>query len=325
MITMKNNTFEEIGKIILNANKILLYPHVNMDGDTLGSSAALCKALRDAGKECYVLIEDDIPANLLFLDKGYCTFDQSIIKKADLSICIDCGDENRFLMRKDKFKQGKKSICIDHHRTTTPYCDMNYIDADSSATGELIYQLLVVMGLPIDKEIGEALFAAITTDTGNFKYSNTTKRTHEIVAALYDAGISSNDVCVELYENVRMERILIENKVLSTMSTVSGGKGVIAYCTQEMLAETNARMDETENVVQKLRSISGVEVAGFIKENGENDVKVSLRSKKFVDVAAIAAEFGGGGHKRAAGFSLHCSLTEAFDCVREKITDSLGK
>lgn len=322
---MKNNTFEEIGNVIAKAKKILLYPHVNMDGDTLGSSVALCKALREAGKECYILIEDDIPANLVFLDKGYCTFDQNIMKKPDLSICIDCGDESRFLMRKDKFKQAKKSLCIDHHRTTTPYCDYNYIDADSAATGELIYQLLCAMELPIDKEIGEALFAAITTDTGNFKYSNTTKKTHEIAAALYDAGINSNDVCVELYENVRMERILIENKVLGTMSTICGGKGVIAYCTQDMLKETNALMDETENVVQKLRSISGVEVAGFIKENGENDVKVSLRSKKYVDVAAIAAEFGGGGHCRAAGFSLNCTMTEAFDRVTEKITDSLGK
>lgn len=287
VMTMKNNTFEEIGNIIKKANKILLYPHVNMDGDTLGSSAALCKALRNAGKECYVLIEDDIPENLKFLDKGYCTSDQNIFKKTDLSICIDCGDETRFMMRKEKFKQGKKSICIDHHRTTTPYCDYNYIDADSAATGELIYQLLLTMELPIDKEIGEAIFAALTTDTGNFKYSNTTKRTHEIAAALYDAGINSNDVCVEIYENVRIERILIENKVLGTLSTLCGGKVAVAYCTQEMLKETNAFMDETENVVQKLRSISGVEVAAFIKEVSADTVKVSLRSKKPVTLLQL--------------------------------------
>lgn len=322
---MKNNTFEEIAKIISKADKILLYPHVNMDGDTLGSSVALCKALRKAGKTCYVLIEDKIPANLAFLDRDYCTSDQNIVKKADLSVCIDCGDASRFVQRKDKFEAAKKSVCIDHHRTTVPYCDYNYIDSTAAATGELIYQLLEVMGAEIDKEMGEALFAAITTDTGNFKYSNTTKQSHEITAKLYDAGIDSNGICVELYENVRMERILIENKALSTLSTICDGKGAIAYVTQDMLAETGALMDETENVVQKLRSISGVEVAAFIKEISAEQVKVSMRSKKYADVAAIAESCGGGGHVRAAGFTLNCDLTTAFDLIKDKITDSLGK
>lgn len=132
---MKNNTFEEIAKIISKADKILLYPHVNMDGDTLGSSVALCKALRKAGKTCYVLIEDKIPANLAFLDRDYCTSDQNIVKKADLSVCIDCGDASRFVQRKDKFEAAKKSVCIDHHRTTVPYCDYNYIDSTATGNG----------------------------------------------------------------------------------------------------------------------------------------------------------------------------------------------
>lgn len=322
---MKNNTFEEIAGVISKAENILLYPHLNMDGDALGSSVALCSALRKQGKNCYVLIEDDIPANLAFLDKGYCTREQNVIPKADLSICIDCGDESRFPKRKDKFKKAKQTICIDHHRTTEPYCDYNYIDAGAGATGELIFKLIKTMGIVIDKECGEAVFSAITTDTGNFCYSNTSKQSHQIVAELYDAGIDTNDICTELYENVRMERILIENKALGTLSTICDGKAVIAYVTQQMLEETGATMDETENVVQKLRSISGVEIAVFIKENGDRSVKVSLRSKKSADVAKIATEFSGGGHSRAAGFSLNCSLTEAFDLVKDRITDSLGK
>lgn len=322
---MKNNTFEEIGNRILKADKILLYPHVNVDGDALGSSVALCRALRNAGKTCYVLMEDDIPANLAFMAKDYCTKDQNIIKKPGLSISIDCGDESRFFARKEKFNAAKHTMCIDHHRTTAPYCEFNYIDSDAAATGELIYELLQTMKLPIDREIGEALFAAIATDTGNFTYSNTSKKTHEIMAKLYDAGIDANETAVELYENVRMERILIQNKALGTLSTICGGKGVIAYVTQDMLAETGALMEETESVVQQLRSINGVEVAAFLKEVEDEKVKVSLRSKKTADVAAIAEAFNGGGHVRAAGFTLECNLTQAFDLVKEKITDSLGK
>ena len=322
---MKNNSFGEIGGLIRKAEKILLFPHVTMDGDTLGSSAALCRALRSLGKECHILIEDDIPGNLAFLDRGYCTFDQNIITKPDLSICIDCGDAGRFFKRKEKFLQSPVNICIDHHRTTEFYCDYNYIDGNAAAAGELIYKLLREMQVDIDKEMGEAIFAAITTDTGNFQYSNTSKETHEITAALYDAGIDTNQVSVALYENNRMEKILIKNRGLNTLTTVCEGKGAIAYVTQQMLAETGALMDETEGVVEELRSIGGVEAAAFLKEVAEDRIKVSMRSKSRVNVADIAHSLGGGGHARAAGFTLHCTLTEAFEMITEKMTDSLGK
>lgn len=320
---MKNNTFEEIGKVIAGAEKILLYPHLHMDGDAMGSAAALCRALRNSGKTCWILIEDAVPANLAFLDRNYCTVDQNIIDRQDLSICIDCGDESRFPGRKKKFKKAKTTVCIDHHATTAQFCDYNYIDKDAAATGQLIYKLIKTMGLVIDREIGEAIFAAITSDTGNFQYSNTSKETHLICAELYDAGIDANKVSVALYENQRIEKLLIRNKTLETMSTVAGGRGVIAYVTRKMLAETGALMEETDSVVQDLRSIGAVEVAALLKEQDDGTVKVSLRSKRLVDVAALSAEMGGGGHSRAAGFSLSCALDEAFDLVQKKMRESL--
>ena len=143
------------------------------------------------------------------------------------------------------------------------------------------------------------------------------------MASLYEVGIDTAGVSVALYENVRLEKMRIKNRVLETMSTICEGRGVIAYVTQDMLKETGALMEETEGIVQELRSIQGVEIAALIKESKSREIRVSLRAKYSADVAAIASAFGGGGHTRAAGCTLHCSLTEAFDILKEKITESL--
>lgn len=322
---MKNNQIELIVNELEQAKTILLFPHVNMDGDTLGSAVALCKALRKKDKDCHVLIEDDIPGNLLFLDNGYCTRDMNILPEQDLSICIDCGDANRFALREEKFNQGKKSICIDHHLTTTKYCDISLVDSDAAATGQLIYEILLALGGEIDREIGEAIFAAITTDTGNFQYSNTTKETHEIVAALYDVGIEPNKVSVCLYENVRLERLLIQNKAMATLTILCNGKVVMAYVTQEMLKEVGASMDETEGVVESLRSINGVEIAAFLKEAEPEKIKISMRAKSQANVSGIAEKIGGGGHAKAAGCTINKNLTEAFDEMKEELLAYMEK
>lgn len=320
---MKNNTLAEIAKTLAEKQNIFIYPHINMDGDALGSAAALCKGLRNLGKNCYILIEDEIPGNLQFLDKGYTTIDRNVMEKPEISICVDCGDEKRFPRRAEAFYAADITVCIDHHATTKFICDYNYVDSSRAATGELIYDLLCEMGVVIDKEIGEAIFAAITTDTGNFQYSNTSRRSHEIMAALYDAGIDANGISIQLYENVRIEKILIKNRVLSTLELLCDGKAAVCYMTEDMLTETGATGDETDGVVQDLRSISGVEIAAFLKEQGEGKIKASLRSKRYADVAAIASGFGGGGHIRAAGCTLECDMVEALNRIKEKIKESL--
>lgn len=319
-----NNTFQEIGNVLLNSENILLYPHLNMDGDAMGSAVALCRVLRSAGKNCYVLIEDKVPDNLAFMDHGYCTIDQNVMGNPDVSVCVDCGDEGRFPARVDKFRTSKLTVCIDHHRTTENFCDYNYVDPGSAATGQLIFKLIKEMNLPIDKETGEALFAAITTDTGNFQYSNTTEETHRIVAELYESGIEANKVSVAIYENNSIQRLMVNGKILETLETILDGKCALCYVTQAMLEETGAMMEETEGIVQQLRALAGVEVAVFLKEKDENTTKVSMRSKSYADVAEIAASFGGGGHVRAAGATINHSVTESLEIIKQKLIESLG-
>ena len=296
-----------------------------MDGDALGSCVALCKALRKKGKVSWILIEDEIPGNLAFLDNGYCTDNQDIISDdmLDCAIAIDCGEVSRFPKRSEKFQKAKVTVCIDHHMTSKPMCDYNYISQEASATGELIFELLKTMNEEPDSEMGEAIFAAITTDSGNFQHNNTTKKTHEIVAELYDWGIDSNKVSVEIYQNVRIEKMIITNRALDHVEIFGDGKIAMAYLTKKELEEVGAESSETEEVINRLRDIKGVEYACFIKEKEEKVIRVSLRAKSSGDVAKIAKAIGGGGHIKAAGATLYMTLEEARELLKKELIKEL--
>lgn len=319
----KNSSLKEMGRELIKADNVLIFPHVLMDGDALGSAAALCHTLRNAGKTAYILTEDPVPAYLTFLDKGYCTDDRNIIPQPDVSIAVDCGDDSRFPKRAKVFHKAKVEMCVDHHRTSQGIYDFNYIDPGAAATGEIIYDLIMAMEEEVTKEAAEAIFAAITTDTGNFQYSNTTRKTHEIVMDLYDRDLDSNRVSVALYENETMEKLLLHSKAMDTLETVYDGKGAIAMVTLDMLRECNAKMEHSEGLVETIRSIKGVEVAVLLKENGPELVKVSMRSKERVDVADIGEKYQGGGHKRAAGCTLYKPLHEVREIMIEELKSVL--
>lgn len=319
----KNSTLKEMAEILSASGSVLLFTHINMDGDTLGSSAALCAALRKLGKQAHILIEDDVPAFLRFLDKGYCSYDVEVIENPDVCLCIDCGDVGRFKKRKDKYFEGKQKGCIDHHVTTEPFADFNFIDPKAAATGEIIFDLIKILGVEIDIDIAAAIFAAITTDTGNFQYSNTTRKTHLIAAELIDCGLNPNEVSVALYQNNRLEKLVLQTAVLQGLEVFSEGRGAICGITKRMLKDTQGKMEETEGVIEIIRSISGIEVAAFVKEIGEETCKVSMRSKNFVNVAEMSKRFQGGGHARAAGFTVQQSFEETKETVRALVSQYL--
>lgn len=332
-----NSTLSEIAEELKGAGKkVALFPHENMDGDALGSCIALAHVLESMGNDCGIIVSEDIPGNLMFLDyddelKNYkfCTRDMKGYASCDISILIDSGELKRIPKREECFLGAKKKICIDHHATTEPFCDLNYIDPESAATGQLIFELIKIL---IEKEsnrvnldsrvkskIADAIFTAITTDTGDFQYSNTQKLSHQIVAELYDWGLDANKVSIEIYANNRLERLKVSAEVISKAELLCDGKVALAYCSQEMLRSTGAKMEETEWIASDLRGIQGVEVAIFLKEE-QSRIKVSLRSKRYYDVASLAKEFGGGGHVRASGYNRSCTLDEAINEIKDRIT-----
>lgn len=322
----KNDSLAAIGEALLAANSVLILPHVLMDGDAMGSAAALCAALREKGRDCHILVEDKLPDYLTFLDEDY-TLDVEDWKRQgrippDVSLCIDCGEEHRFPLRAEAFRAGRTKICLDHHRSSPGIGDLNYIDPGAAATGEIVYDLLRAAGLAVDERIANALFAAITTDTGNFQYSNTTARSHEIVVELYGCGLRSHEVSVALYENESLAKMKLHSALIESAEKFANGEGAVTTLTQEMLAATATRMEDSEGVVGALRSIRGVQVAVFLKEQEDGSVKVSLRSKERGDVATLSEKFGGGGHLRAAG----CTIKgQTLDEVRTLMIDEVTK
>ncbi len=333
-----NSSLNEIAEILRGAKKIALFPHVNMDGDALGSCVALSEVLSCMDKDCKIVVSESIPDNLIFLDANYegehySTIDLESQMDSDVSVLIDSGELKRIPGREECFLSGKKKVSIDHHGTTEAFCDLNYIDPDSAATGQIIWKLVNILTEDGTKEfitdnskkiVADALFAAITTDTGDFQYSNTQKESHEIVAKLYDWGLDANRVSVEIYESNRVERLKLTAEVLSKLELICDGKVAISYCSQEILRNTGGKMEESEWIAGDLRGIKGVEVAVFLKEEEPNTIKASLRSKKYFDVAELAKEFGGGGHVRASGYTVHMDLSEALYSIKKRLMESFS-
>ncbi|MCQ2547854.1 MAG: bifunctional oligoribonuclease/PAP phosphatase NrnA [Clostridia bacterium] len=322
---MVNNSLKEITQELLKAKTMLLYPHVNPDGDALGSCIALERALRQLGKEAYVLVEGKLPNNLQFLDDGYITEDQNILENPDISIAVDCSQDSRIKGRLDKFKEAKNSICIDHHENDIPLCQYNYIDSSEAACSQIMYKLLLEMqnqsDLEFDKEMCNALYTGILTDTGCFKNSNSSFDSFNISAELVKLGANTYEVAQEVYEKEPIGKIELEAKILETLKSVKDGKILIAYASQKMLEETNTEMDMADSVVTTLRSIEGTEVSVLLKEYGPEEIKVSMRSKSYVDLVPFAKAHGGGGHTRASGYTIEKSLKDAILEIEREIVE----
>lgn len=315
--------WEDIINCINNAEKILVFTHNNMDGDAMGSSQAFCHAMRDLGKECYIILEDDIPKYLNVLHEHEDFYVFKAPWKADIAAAIDCGEESRIEKRLDAFKDAKTRICIDHHIPKRDFADYSVVEPEASASGILVYELIKEMGIKIDTHIAEDLYAAISTDTGSFMYHNTDARTHLVAADLYSYGIDHVKICNAIYATFPLVQLRIEARAIDNLKLFADGKGVISYITKKELKELGGTYEDSETCIDRLRTIEGVEAACMIKETEDGEFKASLRGKNYADVNKAAVALGGGGHKMASGCTLNTDLETAIDLLIKEINKIL--
>ena len=310
-------TLSQIANLILEGKKIGITYHVSPDGDAVGSVLALLNALRSLNKECYVISKDSVSDNLKYL-KGSDEITGDITEakdETDIIVVLDCGNLDRVSANLEEFTG--KIINIDHHLSNDKYGDINYIDSKAAATAEIIFELVNIMGIDfsiendITKDIGTCIYTSIVTDTGGFRHSNVTDRTHNICSTLKKINVNNTFIYQSLFDNKEFNRIKIIGKALSKMELILGGKVALIELNKTFADEFGGELGDTSDIISYGLQIKGVEVTLLLKEV-EDGVKASLRAKSYVDVRKIAEVFGGGGHVRASGIKIkNVSMEEA--------------
>jgi len=317
MISDKQH-IQEIAEWLESRNRLLITGHQRPDGDCLGSILALGMALSAAGKTCRLAVSDPVPHIYHFLP-GMETLGtiSRIDTEFDGVITLECGSASRTGI---KGIESLSSLNIDHHASTEPWADLNWINPEFAAVGEMILLLLDEMGLEISADIAGNLFAAVMTDTGSFQYSNTTAGTFMAASRLVSRGADPAEISRAVYMNQKVSRLKLLARVLETMEIDSSGRIASIRMTLEDLEATGAEGDDTEGFVNYPLSVQGIEASVFLRQAGEHLYRISLRSKQKIDVSQVAVRFGGGGHARASGFSLESqSLQEARELVLSEL------
>ncbi|MEJ5297294.1 MAG: bifunctional oligoribonuclease/PAP phosphatase NrnA [Armatimonadota bacterium] len=299
------------------AGRILITTHINPDGDAIGSSLGLMHLLRAAGKDAVVASHDGYGGRYGFLPGA-----EEIVRfpagSFDLGVAVDCGNVDRVGSVKDSLLACGRVMRIDHHAVGDPFGDVEYLDTSAAAVGEMIAALAPGLEVRISREAGQCLLASIVEDTRCFQFESVSPRTLRICAELVDAGADLHDVIQNLFWRNSAGAVRMVGRCLEDFRLEFGGKLAWAMASLEDFRRYQAIAEDMDDVAHELLSIEGVEVALLLRE-AEADHRVSLRSRNFVDVAAIAREFGGGGHLRAAG----CRISKSPEALRS-LLDSIG-
>jgi bifunctional oligoribonuclease and PAP phosphatase NrnA len=320
---------ERVGGELRARDRFLLTAHEGPDGDALGSLLGLHKVLTQLGKDSVMFMaakEFPLPIEYRFLPLEE-VFHEAPADMADRTVIfLDCGNIDRMPVEW-LTAGGNDVINIDHHHDNTCFGDVNLVDVGASCTAEIVYELALLLGAKITPEIASALYVGLITDTGKFMYENTNAHTHRVAADLIDAGVNVDDTYRRLYEHVPLEKLRLVSRALDGISSHLGGRLAISYITLADYEATGAGEEMTEGLIDNLRSIDGVKVAAVIRDLGNRGRaarKVSLRSSAGdVDVSAIARRNGGGGHKRAAGFSTDLPFEELVSFLTHEVSAQL--
>jgi bifunctional oligoribonuclease and PAP phosphatase NrnA len=303
-------SLEQVMQAVREHRRFLVTTHMSPEADAIGSSLGLAHFLRQMGKQCNVVIHDPLPRTLRFLPYQDILRQQTSLSKwPEVFFVLDCGD----LERTGLFGKGDALrsclINIDHHITNKQFGQINWVDVEAAATGELIYELVEALGLSCSREAALCLYTAIVSDTGFFAYSNTRPKTFRSAASLLEQGVDPWAVAQRLHE-MTPERMHLLSELLNSMERSRDGRLAWITATRQLFEKTSTSSEDTEDLIRYPRSLRGVEIAILFLEVDADTCKISLRSKNKVDVAKLAQRFGGGGHMKAAGCTVNGSLTE---------------
>ncbi|HEY7949857.1 MAG TPA: bifunctional oligoribonuclease/PAP phosphatase NrnA [Solirubrobacterales bacterium] len=329
-VGVRSSSLEDAAAELRARDRFLLTAHEGPDGDALGSLLGMHHLLGQLGKDSVMFMaakEFPLPIEYRFLPLEE-VFHEAPADMADRTIVfLDCGNVDRmpveFLTAGDNFR-----INIDHHHDNTLFGDVNLLDTDASSTAEIVYQLAIALEVQITPEIASALYVGLVTDTGKFMYENTNAHTHRIAAELIDAGVAVDETYRRLYEHVPLEKLRLLSRALEGIERHCDDQLILTYITEADYEATGAGEEMTEGIIDHLRSVEGAMVAALIRDQGDRGRaarKASLRSSGGeVDVSAMARKHGGGGHKRAAGFSTDLELEELVAFLCDEVSAQLG-
>lgn len=321
---MTEPALEEAAKALRAAERVLLACHVNPDGDTMGSALALGLALRDSGKQVAIVCPDEPPRAYRFMP-GSETFLRSAPEETfDVAVAVDCDGFHRLGAAGPAVRKATRVIEMDHHTGEGRFGDILVIDQSASATGELVFLLLQRLELPITPDIATNLYVALLTDTGSFRFANTTARSLRIAAELVERGADAARIAEQIYETRSFAAVAMLGHALASMKRSDDGALVWARLTEKDFLGTGGSDAETEGIINHLRSIEGVKVALLFRQV-DGRIRVSLRGRAPVDVSQVARVFGGGGHRQAAGCTLEMPLPRAERAVLAEVRKVLKR
>ena len=308
-------------ELILKSQTISIMGHDDEDPDSIGSCFAMRLALLKLGKRATCYFSAPLEIHTAFMGDDYTVFEENMPCEADLCICLDCADIKRLGSRIKVFESAKNTLSIDHHETNTNFADVNIVDSKASAVAEILYELFAVLNVSIDCDIAKNLYAAISADTGSFKYSNVTEKTMKIGAELIKTGINHAEIARLLHDTDPISVIRCKAEIMQGIECYFGGKLVIVTASDALFEKYGITERDSGDIVNIARAAKGCSIAVSVRET-EGKVKVSFRSNGEISVSGIAGKFDGGGHSKAAGAKI---IGKSADEVKRKVIEACGE
>ncbi len=304
---MNSLTRNDAARFLLEQDDYVILTHRRPDGDTIGSAAVLCRALRQMGKTAHILKNNEITEKYTHLHDGL-TCDAAA--PTDTLVCVDVAAPD-LLPAQWEYLRGWIALRIDHHASATSFTENELIDPTAGACGDILYDVLRLLSVRLDKPMAEALYTAVSTDTGCFRYANTTAHSYEVAAACAHAGGDLHSINQSIFDTNSLARLRMQGWIVENIRLYRGGTVAVCALPLDVEQAIGVTEDDMENISGFPRSIEGVKAAATLRQSNDGTVKLSVRALPGYDAAAVCAKFGGGGHKGAAGATLHLSLEEA--------------